>query len=967
MTQQHTITARTSWHSRLLGGSQVHEVRLTNGALIITGPDKRATERIPATVVSEARIEEGLLHNGLTVTTLDGRTITAGGLPREESKQIRRALGRHIQQNLDREATQQARALTPRITGLDSQIQQMLSPERYTRHSETTGFAEEAKGLVEQCDGRTGAKLDPAAKGALERLRNAANPQKIGKDRRSSNEEFVARVESMVQAAAGDILPNGLTTEQARAIATEDDATLVLAGAGTGKTAVIIGKIAHLVRNQGVDPSAVLALTFNQKAAGEISERLPEDLKGATVSTFHAFGRRVIAAAGTAPTISRMASDDFALAQAMDLILDQMLRDPAFAGRILGLISSMPAEYRSPFDFENAAEYQQYVKDVELRTLSGDLVKSFEELTIANFLTENGVEFRYEAPYPVNTASSRYRQYQPDFHLPDQDIHIEHFALDKNGNPPREWTGYAEGVAWKREVHQDHGTTLIETYSWQRRDGTLLQTLRAGLEELGVEFHAVPVEEMVKRLSGEQVRWLAHLMRDFLNHAKSGDLSREELDRRSRNARDPGRTEVFLGVFHQLRERYEEMLAEEGAIDFHDLINRAADIIRNGAWESPFEHVLVDEFQDISSGRMALLEALGKDGPAYFMVGDDWQSINRFAGSNVGLLLDCDRHLGHTERRVLTRTFRFGKGILEPSGRFIQRNPEQTRRQLTTERNGEGVVVMANPDQREGLEEAVREVLERSAGGSPRILVLGRYRRQAELVKQLQGRVPARLDFSTVHSAKGREAEHIIVLGLEDGRYGFPCMVDDDPLLELALPPVHGKAFPHAEERRLFYVALTRAVKAVYLVTDPARPSLFVRELLAESPEVEERGELAASCPACPRGSLLPYNSRENLRCSNYPGCGYLAPRCPGCRQGYVAVTEGQERCSNPGCRETPAVCPACREGILVRREGRRGPFWGCTRYRAEPSCRYTQPGEPAGPARHPGSPPENSRRGVLG
>ena len=332
---------------------------------------------------------------------------------------------------------------------------------------------------------------------------------------------------------------------------------------------------------------------------------------------------------------------------------------------------------------------------------------------------------------------------------------------------PRVWRGNGRST-------RTTAPPLIETYSWQRRDGTLLQTLRAGLEELGVEFHAVPVEEMVKRLSGEQVRWLAHLMRDFLNHAKSGDLSREELDRRSRNARDPGRTEVFLGVFHQLRERYEEMLAEEGAIDFHDLINRAADIIRNGAWESPFEHVLVDEFQDISSGRMALLEALGKDGPAYFMVGDDWQSINRFAGSNVGLLLDCDRHLGHTERRVLTRTFRFGKGILEPSGRFIQRNPEQTRRQLTTERNGEGVVVMANPDQREGLEEAVREVLERSAGGSPRILVLGRYRRQAELVKQLQGRVPARLDFSTVHSAKGREAEHIIVLGLEDGPVRVP-------------------------------------------------------------------------------------------------------------------------------------------------------------------------------------------------
>ena len=234
-------------------------------------------------------------------------------------------------------------------------------------------------------------------------------------------------------------------------------------------------------------------------------------------------------------------------------------------------------------------------------------------------------------------------------------------------------------------------------------------------------------------------------------------------------------------MFNSARERYEGMLRTENAIDFHDLINQAAEIIRSNGWENPFTHVLVDEFQDISSGRMALLEALRKDGLAYFLVGDDWQSIYRFAGSQVRLLHDCDQHLGHTERKALTRTFRFGEGILEPSGRFIQQNPEQTERHLTTEREGEGIIVMAARNQQEGLNQAVTEIMERNEGRRPSILVLARYRSRNQLMRTLRTEAPTQLKFSTIHAAKGRESEYVIVLDLVDGRYGFPCMTEDEP------------------------------------------------------------------------------------------------------------------------------------------------------------------------------------------
>ena len=202
-----------------------------------------------------------------------------------------------------------------------------------------------------------------------------------------------------------------------------------------------------------------------------------------------------------------------------------------------------------------------------------------------------------------------------------------------------------------------------------------------------------------------------------------------------------------------------------------------------------------------------------------------------------------------------------------------------------------------------------------------------------------------RVEFSTVHGAKGREADYVVVLDLDDARRGFPSRIEDDPLLDLVLPPVSGKAFPFAEERRLFYVAMTRARIGTYLVADPVRPSPFVVELIRESGDDLRRigDEIARECPCCTNGRLVPSQSRENLRCSNYPRCEHLAPRCPNCEAGYVVVAEGLSTCTNPACDRPPPACPSCGVGVLLLRSGRTGSFLGCTEYWSDPPCRYTE------------------------
>ena len=171
------------------------------------------------------------------------------------------------------------------------------------------------------------------------------------------------------------------------------------------------------------------------------------------------------------------------------------------------------------------------------------------------------------------------------------------------------------------------------------------------------------------------------------------------------------------------------------------------------------------------------------------------------------------------------------------------------------------------------------------------------------------------------------------MLDLKGGRWGFPSTVEDDPLLEIVLPPDSGSEYPFAEERRLFYVAMTRARIGAYLVTDPVRPSDFVTELLSESGNVRRIGDLAPECPRCSAGRLTRSQSRRSLRCSNFPHCEHRAPRCPGCGEGYVLIVQRRAKCTNQACVLPQSPCPRCGMGVLRVANGRRGPFLGCSEY----------------------------------
>lgn len=913
------------------GGSVRMETR--RGKLLVD-TDDTALESL-----EDVTVRRGWFANSLSVRTASGEVFKISGLDRDQTQRVREAILHAVEER--------AAAVAQAVLDAEETLQRLLRQDSYIRHSAAVPTYEKIASTVQRDGGLIRRHLDAAAAEALDRLEDVKSPESFDAARVRANQRIVSDRVADVEVTVNTVLNACVTREQAEAIATDEDVTSVLAGAGTGKTTVIVGKVAHLVHNERVDPARILVLAFNRKARREIVDRLTGELTGVDVETFHAFGLRVVADIEAAPSISKTATDDHVMRAAIDEILKELIEDDKTSKMVADYLTYHFEPCYSPFDFTTDEEYEAHCRHVELRTLSEDLVKSLEELRIANFLTEHGVDFEYESKYPHATATREYRQYLPDFFLPDHGVYIEHFALDEQGNSPPHWSDYSEGVDWKRRIHRQYGTTLIETYSWEHKRGVWQSTLRDKLEERGVVLTPIPRRYLFDLLSETKLSQLSGLLATCLNHAKTSNADFDVLRAR---ARARGRAQrhhlhrdlAFLDIFDRVHQRYEQLLTEADELDFHDLINRAARHMRHNRWVSPYLYVLVDEFQDISAGRMELLKALHSLETAYFVVGDDWQSIYRFTGSDVNLVRDCKSHLGHTQQRTLSRTFRYADGILDPSTEFIKRNPEQTQRPLhsaSTARN-DGITVIAADDMASGVRSALQDIASIATGESPDILVLGRYNKSREAIS-------VGVKFATVHQAKGTEADYTIVVDLIDERWGFPSQINDDPILELLLPPSHGEALPFAEERRLFYVALTRARNGAYLVTDLRFPSAFVQELLEQSHSIRRIGGLAPAlpCTRCRNGRLVISQSHKTLRCINHPRCAHQAPRCDNCKTGYAVVDSNSTvTCTNPGCDQPPEICPSCKLGVIVqRRSSRTGTFQACTEYWSEIKCTYTR------------------------
>ncbi len=719
-----------------------------------------------------------------------------------------------------------------------------------------------------------------------------------------ANEAMATRELGLAKPFLDRVESRPLTEEQARAVICFDNRVQVVAAAGSGKTSTMVAKAAYAIDRGFVEPERIVMLAFNKDAAKELEERAQRCFgrlgMGDTVvdaRTFHALGLSIIAkATGRKPDIPEWAIDaSLGFNKLAELVDDLKDRSTHFRTQ-WDMFRLVFGRDLPPFGADMMADGYDRDGTPYMRTLQGERVKSLEECVIADWLFYNGVGYDYERRYEFDTATDTHRQYRPDFYYPDAQLYHEHFALDADGQPPKHFANYSEGMRWKRQQHAARGTALVETTSFGLRSGQALQHLAERLGASGVELDPHPDRELpdqgAKPMPDAD---LIGLMRTFIAHAKSNCLTLDDMAARLRQMPEDQfkeRYRRFLEIAGPVFQAWDNALADERSIDFEDMLNMAAGLLEQGHYESPYDLVMADEFQDASRARARLCRALvSQPGRYLFAVGDDWQSINRFAGADVSVMTGFRDWMGHGQVLKLEQTFRCPQALCDVSSRFISRNPAQIAKKVRSAAPAMGPVLQAfQMNRREEVQDGVRQYLAtlhqqllsgavpQGRNGRVTVFILGRYRADRSAMpldwKTAFGSTMD-VEFLTAHRSKGREADYVILPGMINR--SFPSLRADDPVLSLAMPD--GDAYPLSEERRLFYVALTRARRSVAMFTLQGRHSPFLDELVKDGAvEVTAISGTAIHeerCPVCKVGVFVDRNGPHGAfrSCSSYPLC----------------------------------------------------------------------------------------------
>jgi DNA helicase-4 len=732
-------------------------------------------------------------------------------------------------------------------------------------------------------------QLDPTERNALDFL--SKNLELIFKE---LNDEIVNREFSSQEAFFASIESRPLSYEQALATITFDNRVLLVAAAGSGKTSVMIARAAYSTLKKIVEPSRILMLAYNKVAADELGERVKArfqraklESNGIKCSTFHAFGLDVLGKAlGSRPRVAPWVDKNREIEE-----IDSIAKE----------LQSKSKDFKYKWDLYKHIFTPDTLKIVDVepdswdsdsrergfRTFDGKLVRSHGERMICNWLYLHGVKYEYEREYSGKSSSSLYRQYTPDFYYPDIDVWHEHWALDESGKAPSSFSGYLEQISWKKSLHFANKTKLIETTFGDVVFSDGLTRLKNQLISLGIEFDWNPDRPKAEFTEVQDASILT-LIRSFMTHIKSNSLSREDVENRLTGEWKhlaSERTNIFLSLFWPIHEEWNLRLEQTRSIDFEDMLISAAIQIENGSYTPEFDLILVDEFQDSSAARGRLINSLIKSRGKYVLaVGDDWQSINRFAGADLSQMTNYHRNFGNGPTLMLSRTYRCTQRIADVSSQFVSKNPEQIKKRVEAESKFQDfpVVLVRTLDQRAGVHDVLTKLADQiKSPEKASVFILGRYNFNEDWVPSRSYR-NLDISFRTIHSSKGLEADYVVIVNCEAGRYGFPSEIEDDPVLNLAMS--RPDKFEFAEERRLLYVGLTRARRQVFMVTRQGRDSIFAAELISDglvnvvsSDFLEASESEIHTCSKCQKGIMNVRSGRYGkfLGCSRFPKCDH--------------------------------------------------------------------------------------------
>ena len=783
-----------------------------------------------------------------------------------------------------------------------------------------------------------------------------------------------------------------LDDDQRRVVLTDEDYCLVVAGAGAGKTTTVAAKVKYLVDKRNIDPSQILVVSFTNKAVSELKEKIQDALGvPCPIATFHSTGNAIIHK--NTPEEKLNIVDNVRLYFVIrDYFRGSILQNESVVNKLIMFFASY---FDAPYEgddlngfFNNIAkanfstmrgdleDFRREVIDARTKksvTIQNEILRSHQEVEIANFLYLNNIDYEYEPIYQYDIEFS-HKPYTPDFVIRQGEniAYIEHFGLTEDGENDRyskdEIERYKKAAQDKVQLHRKHGTTLIYTYAAYRDKRPITVHLKEALEAKGFELKPRSNKEVMEMLvAGEEnryIRKLTNLICRFISNFKVNGYNADEFNRMYHSTQNV-RSRLFLEICHDCYLEYDRWLKENKAVDFEDMINESARILREVKemkQKLDFKYVIVDEYQDISRQRFDLTRALADVTDAKIIaVGDDWQSIYAFSGSDITLFTKFEEKMGYAKMLKIVKTYRNSQDVIDIAGNFIQKNTQQITKRLVSPKSINDPVIIytydstskgPNGDRRSGANYALAHAVEialeqlldykkKEGKKAGTILLLGRFGFDGDLLERsglfeyinkgsrIKSVKYPKLDitYMTAHSSKGLGYDDVIIVNGKNETYGFPSKIEDDPVLSFVIKG--DRSIDYAEERRLFYVAMTRTKNRIFIVAPEQNPSEFLLELKHDYKNVVLRGnwneeEIIAhtkkACPLCGYPMQLKYKKAYGLRlyiCTNEPEiCGFMTNDL---KAGKMAIQK----------------CDKCRDGyLIVKYSKRNGYFIGCTNYK---------------------------------
>ena len=759
-----------------------------------------------------------------------------------------------------------------------------------------------------------------------------------------------------------------LDEEQRNVVLSDEDYTLVVAGAGSGKTTTIEAKVKYLVDKKHIDPNRILIVSFTNKATNELQDRCKKLELPVVISTFHSIANTIIKgheeekhniAAGDVmfASIKRYFLDntnDESFVKRMLLFFGSYLEVPQGENNLAALVNELSKNDCTTIksDISKTIEDYKQQQETNRRTIKDERVRSTEECRIANFLFTNGIDYEYEPVYKYGFQDT-IKPYCPDFVIRqyDKEIYLEHFGISEDGKnsrfSPEELELYKRHINDKILLHRQHGTKLIYTFSKYNDGRDTITHLKEELQKNGISFEHKNIIEIyraiIQNAENKYFNKFIQLVCVFISRFKTNNFTPSKFDEWKVTLKDE-RSKMFVNICYQCYLAYMAELKNTNSIDFEDMINNAANIldskIANGE-KLPYDYIFVDEYQDISLQRFDLCEKLSKCSNAKIIaVGDDWQSIFRFSGAKVELFTKFEEMMGYANVLKITKTYRNSQELIDIAGGFVMTNDDQIKKELKSDKSiNDPVLLISYNDMYDkyaldtivdrtcqAIEKSLDMIVAKN-GKDGSVLLIGRYGFEGMQICYKQKYFTSKngtniksvkypelkITFLTAHSSKGLGYDNVIIINGKDAILGFPSKIVDDPVMKLVIKDTED--IEYSEERRLFYVALTRTKNRVFIITPIYRPSKFILELKEKFENVVLDGEElnptesvnnVVKCPCCG----YPLQKRENRHldaskklwiCSNDPEvCGFITndlmggkmsiSKCPNCEDGYLVV-----------------------------------------------------------------------------